>query len=234
MATGIRLRQVALAARDLSATTDALQAGLQLPEPYADPGVGEFGLANAVFAAGDTFIEVVSPVQDGTTAGRYIERRGGDTGYMAIFHVEDLEAARARLPELGVRVVWRVDLPDIAGTHLHPKDVPGAIVSLDRADPAETWRWAGPRWSGSVPDDREPGGITGITVESPEPEALAQRWAAVLGTEADGACISIDEGRQELRFVTGTGEGITDVTVTRPGGSGTVEVAGVRFHIGDV
>jgi hypothetical protein len=46
---------------------------------------------------------------------------------MAIFQVQDLAAARRRVASLGVRVVWATDLPDIAGTHLHPRDVPGAI-----------------------------------------------------------------------------------------------------------
>ncbi len=85
---------------------------------------GSFGLQNAVFTAGDTFVEVVSPVREGTTAGRYLERRGGDTGYMAIFQV--------------------------AGTHLRPRDVPGAIVSIDWADPPGSWRWAGPAWTGAA------------------------------------------------------------------------------------
>ena len=190
-------------------------------------------MANAVFAAGDTFIEIVPPVRDGTTAGRYLDRRSGDAGYMAIFHVDDLDGARSRLPDLGVRVVWQVDLPDIAGTHLHPRDVPGAIMSLDRAHPPETWRWAGPRWTGSAPDDREPGGITGITVESPDATALADRWSAVLGAPVDGTTIALDEGRQELTFVSGPDEGISDVRVSRPGPSRTVEVGGVRFHLED-
>jgi hypothetical protein len=47
--------------------------------------VGRFGLTNAVFAVGDTFVEVVAPTQPDTTAGRYLKRRGGDGGYMAIF-----------------------------------------------------------------------------------------------------------------------------------------------------
>ena len=170
-------------------------------------------------------------MRDGTTAGRYLERRGGDAGYMAIFQIDDLEGARMRLPELGVRVVWQADLPDISGTHLHPRDVPGAIVSLDRPDPPDTWHWAGPRWTGSAPPDREPGGITGITVAGPDPHALAERWAAVLGAPGEGTTITVDDGRQQLVFVRGDDEGITDVRVSRPGLTGTVEVAGVRFHL---
>src|SRR6185437_11908035 len=171
-------------------------------------------------AAGDTFVEVVAPVQAGTTAGRYLERRGGDGGYMAIFQVPDLAAARARLPGLGVRVVWTADLPDIAGTHLHPKDVPGAIVSLDWAEPAGSWRWAGPDWTGRVPEHRGGGGVTGVTIEVADPAAAAARWAAVLGVTwaASGTAAGIELAGwgQRLRFEParpGQGEGITAVSV---------------------
>src|SRR2546421_5200081 len=149
--SGPRLRQVALVARDCGQVAGELRRVFGWPPPFHDPGVGQFGLTNAVFAAGDTFVEVVAPVQPGTTAGRYLERRGGDGGYMAIFQVPDLAAARRRVAGLGVRVVWTADLPDIAGTHLHPADVPGAIVSLDWAAPEQSWRWAGPAWTGQGP-----------------------------------------------------------------------------------
>ena len=43
--------------------------------------------------------------------------------------VASLDAARARLDGLNVRVVWKADLRDAAGTHLHPKDVGGTILS---------------------------------------------------------------------------------------------------------
>jgi hypothetical protein len=128
MLAGPRLRQVALAAADCDATARLLREAFGWPEPFRDPGVARFGLTNAVFAAGDTFVEVVSPVQPDTTAGRYLARRGGDSGYMAIFQMPDLAEARRRVAAAGVRVVWTADLTDIAGTHLHPKDVPGAIV----------------------------------------------------------------------------------------------------------
>jgi len=157
----VRLRQVALVARRLAPVADRLREELALGPPYRDPGVGEFGLENAVFAVGDTFLEVVAPVREGTTAGRYLDRRGGDGGYMAIFQVPDVHEARRRVGALGVRVVWQADLDDIAGTHLHPKDVPGAIVSLDAADPPGTWRWAGPDWTGGEPQPA-PGGIVGL------------------------------------------------------------------------
>jgi hypothetical protein len=239
------LRQVALVAHDCAQVAGELRQAFGWPEPFHDPGVGQFGLTNAVFAVGDTFIEVVAPVQPDTTAGRYLERRGGDGGYMAIFQVPDLAAARRRLPGLGVRVVWTADLPDIAGTHLHPKDVPGAIVSLDWAEPAQSWRWAGPSWIGQAPEHAA-GGVTGLTIEVRDPAAAAQRWAAVLGISADSdkitsdgitsdgntAVVELPDAGQWLRFEparAGHGEGITAVTIAGLPGGGPPELSGVSF-----
>jgi hypothetical protein len=231
--SGPRLRQVALVARDCDQVAGELRHAFGWAPPFHDPGVGEFGLTNAVFAAGDTFVEVVAPVQAGTSAGRYLERRGGDGGYMAIFQVPDLTAARRRVAGLGVRVVWTADLPDIAGTHLHPGDVPGAIVSLDWATPEPSWRWAGPAWTGQAPDHAR-GGVTGLTIEVNDPAAVAQRWAAVLGIPvADGGqAVALETSGQVLRFVpaqAGRGEGITEVTIAGLPAGGPWEIGGVRF-----
>ena len=230
-----RLRQVALAVRELQPVAGALGEAFGWTEPFQDPGVGEFGLQNAVFTAGDTFVEVVSPVREGTTAGRYLERRGGDTGYMAIFQVADVRAARERVAAAGIRVVWQADLADVAGTHLHPRDVPGAIVSIDWADPPGSWRWAGPAWTGAAAP-HSPGGVSAISVEVKEPLAAARRWAAALGVEADGegdgAAIRLVNAGQVLRFAslrTGPAEGITEVTLAGTGRTGTHDIGGVRF-----
>ena len=136
-----RLRQAVLVASELEPVAALLQEGLGLADPFRDPGVAEFGLANVVFAIGDCFLEVVSPTRPGTAAGRQLERAGGDGGYMALFDLEDLEGARRRAELGGVRTVWRIDLPDISGTHMHPGDqqhraAPFAADSdpLDKAD----------------------------------------------------------------------------------------------------
>ncbi len=235
MLGGPRLRQVALVASDCEETARELQQAFGWAEPFRDPGVRTFGLTNAVFAAGDTFVEVVSPVEPTTTAGRYLERRGGDSGYMAIFQMPDLAQARRRVAAAGVRVVWTSDLTDIAGTHLHPRDVPGAIVSLDWADPPQSWRWAGPEWTGHAPAHPR-GGLSGLTIEVNDPADAAARWAAVLGlaaTDDDGtAVIALNDARQDLRFVpaaAGRGEGITEVRLATERPFPGVQIAGVRF-----
>ena len=233
----VRLRQVVVVTHDLVGVAGALQSALSLPEPFVDPGVGDFGLENRVFAAGTDFLEVLTPIREGTAGGRYLERRGGDAGYMAIFQLDDLEGARRRVADLGIRVVWQADLPDISGTHLHPADVPGAIVSLDRADPPESWHWAGPAWRGGAPDDRAEGGVTGLTVQAADPDAMAARWAEVLGVAAAGSAVPLEGAGQALRFVplpagaSATDEGIVAVELSLPIPAVELDAAGVRFTV---
>jgi hypothetical protein len=233
----VRLRQAVLVAAELEPVASALRAALGLDEPFRDPGVGAFGLANVVFALGDCFMEVVSPIEPDTAAGRYLARRGGDGGYMAIFDIEDLDGARERALGLGARVAWQIDLPDISATHLHPADMRGAIVSLDRSEPYGTWRWGGPQWTGQI-GAGAPGRLAGITVAVSDPVAVAARWAEVLGLEVNGGdrpVLRVDGG--EVHFETAASEraeGLVEIAVELPhelpGGREAIELGGVRVR----
>ncbi|MFZ5721026.1 MAG: VOC family protein [Pseudomonadota bacterium] len=218
----MRLRQIALVGEDLAAAKADITEVLGLGEAYADPGVGKYGLENAVWPIGDTFLEVVSPKQPGTTAGRLLEKRAGDGGYMAIFQTDDLAGARARVAAQGVRVVDQIDRPKASFTHLHPKDTGGAIVSIDAMDPPEHWEWGGPNWRDQVRTDVAVG-IVGCELQGEDPEDMARRWAGVLGgapeKAGDGWRLQVDGG--ELRFVPlrdarGEGLGCFDVAVRDP------------------
>ena len=79
----MRLRQVALVAADLPAVIRPFQRIFALGEGFVDEGIATFGLVNEVFPVGDTFLELLSPKQPGTTAGRLLDRRKGDGGYHA-------------------------------------------------------------------------------------------------------------------------------------------------------
>lgn len=224
----VRLRQAVIVAAELEPAAARLREELGLGEPYADPGVGFFGLRNAVFALGDSFLEIVSPEREGTAAGRYRDRRGGDGGYMVMFQVDDLEGARARAAELGIRVVWGIDLPDIAASHLHPADTRGAIVSIDRPVPPESWRWGGPDWTGRG-GTGAPGRLEGATVAVTDPEAVAERWGHVLGTDPAAAGVDLVAAASEAE------EGLVEVAVSVPPAvrrdRDSVEVAGLRFRL---
>ena len=173
----IRLRQVALVARDLDSTTNALCELLGTEVCYRDPGVAEFGLHNTLMVIGDQFLEVVSPLRDGTTAGRLLDKRRADvTGYMAIYEVDDIAERDTVLADHGVRVVWHADLSDIATRHLHPADVGGAIVSIDQPVPQGAWRWGGPTWVAHSHTSAVTA-IAGVRISAANPVARHARWA---------------------------------------------------------
>jgi hypothetical protein len=197
-----RLRQLVIAAKSLE-TADTLRDVLGLGEPFPDPGVREFGLVNAVFPIGDQFLEVVVPTTDIAPAHRFI-RRGGEGGYMVLFQTDDLSSLRARVDGLGVRRVWNVDMVDISASHLHPGDIGGAIVSVDEARPAGSWRWGGPGWR----ERSTPGRFTGAVLETPDPDALAQKWGLVLGLTADKRRLFLADA--ELHFREGTADRLVE------------------------
>jgi hypothetical protein len=212
-----RLRQAVVAASDLDAVTGELRERLKLGEPYADPGVAYFGLRNAVFALGDTFLEVVSPTRPDTAAGRLMQRHGGDCGYMLMFQVQDLARQRAQVRELGIREVFDVSLDDMAEVHLHPADIRGAIVSLSKPEPPQSWRWAGPDWEARGASVA----VAGATVEVPERDATANRWQRVLGEAPESVGIHLTDGDR----------GLTDIVID--GLETEFTLAGVRFAPSD-
>ena len=247
----MRLRQVALVAGDLAKTVDDLCAVLGLEVCYRDPGVAEFGLHNALMPIATSFLEVVSPQQPGTTAGRLLEKRRGDGGYMVIVQTDDLAADRERVEKLGIRIVWKVELPDAATIHLHPRDVGAAIVSLDQMRPPESWRWAGPEWREHLRSDVTRR-LLGVEIQGADPGALAARWGEVFArrprARADGSHeIALDDG--VIRFVAdrdGRGEGVSGIDIAVadptdvvhrarargvPAAAAEVELCGVRFHL---
>jgi hypothetical protein len=236
----VRLRQAVLVAEHLEPVAALLGEALGLGEPFRDPGVGEFGLANVVFTIGDCFLEIISPLHAGTAAGRRLERGGGDGGYMVLFDLTDLGGARERAEQLGVRTVWQIDLPDISGTHLHPADMPGAIVSLDGSRPYGTWRWGGPEWTGRT-GTGAPGRLTGITVSVADPASACGRWAEVLGVaSADGPEPALRCDGAEVRFVAAGGglEGIVEIALALPAevraGREQIEVGSARLLLSDL
>src|SRR6266852_4402343 len=91
----LRLRQIALVAHKLALIAQDMHDVFGLEVGFRDPGVKTFGLENALFPVGNQFIEVVSPIQENTAGGRYLDRRSGDGGFdlIAANRTKALEAA---------------------------------------------------------------------------------------------------------------------------------------------
>lgn len=205
----MRLRQIALAARDLDMVAGRLETVFGLKIAYRDPHIVHYGLRNAVMPAGTGFIEIVEPVRDDASAARFLARRGGDAGYMLILQTADAQAERTRIAALGVRVVDDIDRPDYRAAHFHPGDFGGVLTSVDEQrtggdwlEPFGDWWPAGPNWRASQADEVLE--ITAATLAGADPQALAARWSVLTGhalDPADSLRMPLDRG--ELRFVAG-------------------------------
>ncbi|NQV59175.1 MAG: hypothetical protein HQ502_05885 [Alphaproteobacteria bacterium] len=216
----LRLRQICLVAQELAPTVEGLSDVLGLATCFHDPAVGVYGLENALLPVGTNFLEVVAPIQENTAAGRYLERRGGDGGYMVILQCDDVEARRGRMGELGVRIANPLNYGDFTGIQLHPRDTGGCMLETDQNDgslaPDGPWHPAGDNWQGAVRTERTTG-MVGAELQSHDPTALATRWGRILDrpvvTGPSGASeIALDNAT--LRFVEvadGRGEGLGGV-----------------------
>lgn len=250
----LRLRQVALVANDIERVVSDLRAVLGIEVAYIDPGVGVFGLENRLLPVGSQFIEIVSPVREGTAGGRYLERRGGDGGYMVITQTDDHASRKRRVESLGIRKVLERDHPDHCLMQLHPADTGGSFLEIDWHQdlaPDGAWPPAGNDWQRAVRTDRV-AAITAVELQSEHPDTLAGRWGEIIETpvlrDVDGNP-SLQLENAAIRFVPATdgrGEGLGGMDVRAVnaaailasarsrnlGVSGaTVSMAGMRFRL---
>jgi hypothetical protein len=219
----MRLRQVAYMAEKIAPVAAELEAVFDLHVGYRDPGVGVFGLANIVEPVGGEFLEVLEPMREDASGARYLQRRGGDAGYMVILQDADSLAHRERIAGMGVRVIAKSD-GRYRYTHFHPGDCAGVLLSIDSVEGDDYWRepksdWppAGRDWRGF--ESGESLGIAAVSIQNRHPDAAAARWAELLATPARGREIALERG--VIRFVEpvdadGTGVVGLDVEVRDP------------------
>src|SRR5579862_9368003 len=106
----LRLRQIALVTANLEAARADCFAVFGIKEAFEDPTVSEFGLRNFILTLGDTFIEVLTPMKEGTAASRFLQKHGGDGGYMLMVQTNDLLRASRHVEKLGIRKTWEKHL----------------------------------------------------------------------------------------------------------------------------
>ncbi len=193
MMTLPRIRQFVFICKTIAAA-DELKMLFNLGEPYFDPEVSFFGLENAVFAIGDQFLEIVTPLPkldpNKVAGGRFLSR-SGPGGYMMIFQVADIAVARTRVDAMGIRRVFNHDSESISASHLHPSDAGAVILSIDEPRPPESWEWGGPDWLRRSTS----GQLKGAVLGSPEPKKLASKWSNVLGVSQKDNIIDLEDGQ---------------------------------------
>lgn len=254
----IQLRQIALVAPQLASAVDDLSAIFGIEKCHMDPGVGIWGLENTLLPVGCNFLEVVAPVQDGTAAGRFLQRRGGAGGYMVICQTETREnqnACRQRAAAVAVRVAYEDDARDgFSIMQLHPRDLEAAFFEIDWDVESDfTGRWepaGGTGWTNHVHTERVRD-FRGVELQCEKPFELAEKWAHIASvpvtSENDFPVVALNNAT--LRFVEidddrGPGLGGVDLMVADRGAILTqakqrdayvsddqVMVCGTRFYL---
>jgi hypothetical protein len=220
----LRLRQICLVAPHLEPSVSTICTVLGTMVSYVDPNVEKYGLINALMPFGNSFLEVVAPTRDGTAAGRYLDRRDGEGGYMVILDCDDIEPWLAHLPTVSVRVANDLDYPgEYRGLQLHPRDTGGALLEINHSHGGAwdgPYHPAGPRWKGAHGSDAEDR-IVAAELQSVDPVRLSRRWSEILQREVhdDGGVPAIELDLGVLRFVPATdgrGKGLAGIDVKIP------------------
>ena len=232
----LRMRQICLVARELAPVVETFQDVFGLEVCFRDAGVGKYGLENALFPVGDGFLEVVAPIREGTTAGRFLDRRGGDGGYMVITQCADLAPRRARCAATRVRIANEINHGGYRELQLHPRDVGGAMLSFSyqEGDEAANGPWHPAASKGTTARGGVVRAMTAAELQSDDPERLAGRWSQVTELPLDRddhghPVIALDDAR--LRFVKasdGRGEGLAGLDLACADRAGVLARAQAR------
>jgi hypothetical protein len=187
MAGYMRLRQICLMAPHLEPVISDIAEIMGLSVCYRDGNVAKYGLENALLPVDTILLEVVAPTQPGTAAGRFLDKTGGRGGYMAIFCCDDPDQRGRHAEEIGVRVANVIDHAPYHGVQLHPRDCRAAFIEFNHTDGSDDilgpYPPAGPDWQKSIARDVTQA-LTGVEMQSPEPQDLAEHWGRIIGIPA--------------------------------------------------
>lgn len=217
MTDGVRLRQICLVAPHIEPAVGDIAAIMGLEVCYRDPNVARYGLENALLPIDTILLEVVAPFQDGTAAGRFMDKTGGRGGYMAIFSCDDPRERQRNADAIGVRTAHVIDRPPYLGVQLHPRDCRAAFIEFNHTADSDNIRGpyppAGPDWHKAIRNDVTEA-LTDVEMESPDPQDLAQHWSRIVGVP-----VSREDGDPVLvlpnctfRFVKGASDAMSGLT----------------------
>jgi hypothetical protein len=224
MAGYLRLRQICLVAPHLEPAISDIAAIMGLSVCYRDGNVAKYGLENALLPVDTILLEVVAPLQEGTAAGRFLQKTGGRGGYMAIFCCDDPHARGKHANAIGVRTANVITHAPYHGVQLHPRDCRAAFIEFNHTDGSDDvlgpYPPAGPDWQKSIRKDVTQA-LIGVEMQSPEPEALAAHWSRIIGIPVNKSASGEPELKlpnANFRFV----EGASDL------------MSGLTFRVGNV
>jgi hypothetical protein len=213
MGSYFRLRQICLVASELTRVIADTESIFGVKLAYRDPHVLKYGLENALFPFGLAFVEIVSPREPNTAAGRFLDRRGdGGGAYMAIFNCNDPERRGRHAEAMGIRISHTIDHEGFHAVQMHPRDCRATMIEFNRTDGEKDLQGpylpaGGKNWREAIKSDVTKG-LVEIVVESPDPRDIGAHWSRILEKPCilSGESCRIDTDMIAIRFVRGEGE----------------------------
>lgn len=237
MSGRLRLRQICIVTPQFERVISDIREIFGIEVCHRDPeSLRRFGLDNAVFAIGADFLEVQTPIEQDTSAGRFIERTQGHGGYNLVVEVGDNpRRRRVHAEHMGVRVALEINRELYQGVQLHPRDCRATMIEFAR--PTQTgaskggWWPAGEKWEQFVrtTDTKR---ILGLEVESPDPCDLAAHWSNIveLPLTNDDEDPALDFSNGSVRFLKGETECLSAIAIEVSNVSRTLARAITRGH----
>ena len=127
----LNLDHIAIAVHDLDRTIEGYR-DRYVVEPLYRETVESQGVEEAMIPVGGSFIQLLQPLSDETTVGRFLSKNGEGLHHIA-YAVLDIEAALAHLAATGARLIDAE--PRIGGrgariAFVHPADLGGTLMEL--------------------------------------------------------------------------------------------------------
>ncbi|KAK2741378.1 hypothetical protein FQN57_005662 [Myotisia sp. PD_48] len=226
-----RLRQIALVAKDIDLAQMLLCTVLDTEVIFVDPAVTRW------VAIGGDVVEVVSPTQPNTTAGRILEKRG-DGGYMIIMQTLDAVRQRGYIESNNLRkVIYSHSKPESVCIQYHPKGVKGGVIpELDShntdvnnpdplGNPYSPWHASGPSYSAYSAGMKRCSHLKLVNVTcrlapgDSDIQAAVQQWTDTFSVpKGNGPSLAFTNA--DMSFVPGLegySEGISSITLSTEG-----------------
>ena len=121
---------VGVAVRDIQAALQFFQDNFAAP-PSEVARLDDQGVRATLIRVGQTRLELLEPLNENTTVGRFIERRGEGLHHLAL-NVDDLAGKLRVLEDRGLELLDRQPRDGLSGdiAFIHPRSVFGILTEL--------------------------------------------------------------------------------------------------------
>ena len=126
-----RIDHIGVAVADLDAAIRLHRERYGMPLVHRET-IAAQGVEAALLDVGESHVELLSPLGDDSTVGRFLARRGPGLHHVA-YQVADIDAALGSLREAGVRMIDEQPRTGIRGSRvafLHPSAAAGVLTEL--------------------------------------------------------------------------------------------------------